>query len=299
MGSEEVGIELNRLRLILALGGFILLGPWGSSAAQSVSLTHREFGSGSPLFVVLHGGPGASHEYLLPEWERLSDFGTVLFYDQRGSGANKDLPGPFGWRTHVSDLDALLSEHSEGRPVVLAGSSWGAHLALLHALRGEEEVQGIVLSGYPGWHGPDLLMPSERPMRLWPRLDSLEAGLLHPRVSAPDTLSSGEGIGAVIADSIVALRALPTVSPEVKVGVTASYPTMPAFQELLDVKVPVLIILGDQGRAGEPAAAADLAALAHEARQVVIRESGHDPWASDPKAFFEAVVTFVRELVRQ
>lgn len=34
--------------------------------------------------VVLHGGPGATHDYLRPEWDRLAAVGRVIYYDQRG-----------------------------------------------------------------------------------------------------------------------------------------------------------------------------------------------------------------------
>ena len=45
--------------------------------------------NGSPL-IIIHGGPGASHDYLAPLKE-LSDERPVVFYDQLGCG-NSDRP---------------------------------------------------------------------------------------------------------------------------------------------------------------------------------------------------------------
>ena len=39
---------------------------------------------GAPRLLVLHGGPGASHEYLLPQLLDLADSYELVFYDQRG-----------------------------------------------------------------------------------------------------------------------------------------------------------------------------------------------------------------------
>ena len=47
---------------------------------------------GAPPLLVLHGGPGAHHDYLLPQMLALTgaDGGReLLFYDQRGGGRSK------------------------------------------------------------------------------------------------------------------------------------------------------------------------------------------------------------------
>ncbi|WP_243680136.1 hypothetical protein [Vulcanisaeta souniana] len=56
--------------------------------------------------VVLHGGPGASHDYLIPLAE-LSNYGiNVLFYDQFGSGRS-DEPSDFSRYTVIMALRKL------------------------------------------------------------------------------------------------------------------------------------------------------------------------------------------------
>src|SRR5260370_1845761 len=101
---------------------------------NAIRLYTRRVGRGPPV-VVLHGGPGAHHDYLLPQYDHLAEGGrTLLYYDQRGGGRSpvpRDVP--VGWREHVFDLEALRG-HWELHPLTVIGYSWGGLLALLDAL---------------------------------------------------------------------------------------------------------------------------------------------------------------------
>ncbi len=96
--------------------------------------------AGAPPVLVLHGGPGAHHDYLLPQFLALATGHDLVFYDQRGGGRSRtDDPTPITWQTHVEDLERVIVELI-GTPPVIAAYSWGALLALLyyseaHALR--------------------------------------------------------------------------------------------------------------------------------------------------------------------
>src|SRR2546423_15571533 len=58
---------------------------------NGVRLYTRRVGHGPPV-VVLHGGPGAHHDYLLPQYDHLAEGGrTPLYYDHR---ARRAAPGP-------------------------------------------------------------------------------------------------------------------------------------------------------------------------------------------------------------
>jgi proline iminopeptidase len=84
--------------------------------------------------VLLHGGPGAHLDYLLPQMLELARHRDVLLYDQRGGGKSKtDDRTPITWQTHVQDLAAVLAELHDG-PLTLVGYSWGAMLAMLYAI---------------------------------------------------------------------------------------------------------------------------------------------------------------------
>src|SRR3989442_11544251 len=91
---------------------------------NGVRLYTRRVGHGSPV-VVLHGGPGAHHDYLLPQYDHLAEGGrALLYYDQRGGGRSpvpRDVP--VGWRGHVARPQALRGHSEIDRPT-LGGSSW-------------------------------------------------------------------------------------------------------------------------------------------------------------------------------
>lgn len=120
-------------------------------AVRGVTIFERRAGAG-PSTVVLHGGPGAHHDYLLPGFDRLATGRTLVFYDQRGGGRSpvpRDVP--VGWREHVEDLDALRALWGLER-LSIAGYSWGGLLALLYALEHPDRVDRLALvSPGPSW----------------------------------------------------------------------------------------------------------------------------------------------------
>src|SRR5260370_2561905 len=111
---------------------------------NGVRLYTRRVGDGTPV-VVLHGGPGAHHDYLLPQYDRLPQGRALVYYDQRGGGRS---PVPretlVGWREHVADLEALRRGWGLSR-VTLLGYSWGGLLALLYALEHPERIEQLAL----------------------------------------------------------------------------------------------------------------------------------------------------------
>jgi proline iminopeptidase len=106
----------------------------GFTATTPIPLYWAAYGPvGVDRTLVLHGGPGADHEYLLPQMLDLARDRELLFYDQRGGGRSRtDDREPITWRTHVSDLAGVIREFALVRPTII-GYSWGGLLALLHA----------------------------------------------------------------------------------------------------------------------------------------------------------------------
>src|SRR5262245_14726381 len=83
--------------------------------------------------LVLHGGPGAHHDYLLPQMLRLGaaqgvETRDLLFYDQRGGGRSRsesrEREGDVTWQVLVQDLVHIVDELGV-RPLTLVGYSWG------------------------------------------------------------------------------------------------------------------------------------------------------------------------------
>ena len=108
----------------------------GFTAGTAVPLYWAAYGpAGGSRAVVLHGGPGADHAYLLPQMLRLGEGRELLFYDQRGGGRSRtDAHEPVTWQTHVADLGGVLREFHIESPTIV-GYSWGGLLALLYAAR--------------------------------------------------------------------------------------------------------------------------------------------------------------------
>jgi proline iminopeptidase len=124
-----------------------------SRAVRGVELFERRIGRGPPA-VILHGGPGAHHDYLLPGFDALASGRQLIYYDQRGGGhspVSRDIP--VGWREHVADLEALRQLWELER-LTLVGYSWGGLLALLYAVEFPERVGRLALvSSAPAWRG--------------------------------------------------------------------------------------------------------------------------------------------------
>lgn len=122
-----------------------------SRSVRGVSVFERRVGSGPPA-VVLHGGPGADHGYLLPGFDALADGRELIYYDQRGGGRSpvaRDVP--VGWRDHVADLEALREIWGLQR-LALVGYSWGGLLAQLYATEHPDRVERLALvSPAPSW----------------------------------------------------------------------------------------------------------------------------------------------------
>ena len=118
---------------------------------RDIALLVRRVGRGQPV-VVLHGGPGAHHEYLLPQFDALAHDRELIYYDQRGGGRSpvaRDVP--VGWVEQVADLEALRVHLGLDR-LTLAGYSWGGLLALLYALGHRDSVERLALvSPAPTW----------------------------------------------------------------------------------------------------------------------------------------------------
>jgi proline iminopeptidase len=123
----------------------------GTVSVRGIELFVRRIGEGPPV-VVLHGGPGADHEYLRPGFDALARGRELIYYDQRGGGRSP-VPRevPVGWTEQVADLDALREIWEIDR-LTIAGYSWGALLALLYALQHPQRVGRLALiSTGPVW----------------------------------------------------------------------------------------------------------------------------------------------------
>jgi proline iminopeptidase len=118
---------------------------------RGVEIFERRIGQGPPA-VVLHGGPGAHHDYLLPGFDALARKRELIYYDQRGGGRSPvPRATPVGWREHVADLEELRAQWG-WETLTIVGYSWGGLLAQLYATEFPGRVGRLALvSPAPAW----------------------------------------------------------------------------------------------------------------------------------------------------
>ncbi|KAL8817580.1 MAG: hypothetical protein Q9191_008120 [Dirinaria sp. TL-2023a] len=112
--------------------------------------------SKTPL-IILHGGPGAAHEYLLPFTDLYTKFSIpLIFYDQIGNGRSTHLPSKTGdqefWTESLfhRELDNLI-DHFQLRDTGfdILGQSWGGMMGSSYAALKPQGLRRLVLANAP------------------------------------------------------------------------------------------------------------------------------------------------------
>ncbi len=113
--------------------------------AKGVWIYYKAFGRGAPLLIV-HGGPGASHDYLMPHLVPLARNHRLIFIDERGSGRSPALEDPSQYTVEnmVEDVEAVRIALRLGK-IDLLGHSYGGVLAQAYALRYQKNLRHLVL----------------------------------------------------------------------------------------------------------------------------------------------------------
>jgi proline iminopeptidase len=113
--------------------------------ANGVLIYYEAFGKGEPL-VILHGGPGASHDYFLPYLLSLARTNRLIFIDERGSGRSQkaEKASDYTVENMVEDVEAIRKELKLGK-ISLLGHSCGGVLAEAYALKYQENLTHLIL----------------------------------------------------------------------------------------------------------------------------------------------------------
>jgi L-proline amide hydrolase len=103
--------------------------------------------------VVLHGGPGATHNYTLRMARLVEQGWPVIHYDQLGAGQSTHLPdkGADFWTVDLflDELDNLLSHLGIRGRYHLIGQSWGGMLGAEHAINQPTGLRSLVIADSP------------------------------------------------------------------------------------------------------------------------------------------------------
>ena len=113
--------------------------------ANGVLIYYKTFGKGAPLFIV-HGGPGASHDYFLPYLIPLARNNRLIFIDERGSGKSQKLEdiSAYTVANMVEDVEAVRQALNLGK-INLLGHSYGGVLAQAYALKYQKNLIHLIL----------------------------------------------------------------------------------------------------------------------------------------------------------
>ena len=257
---------------------------------RGVTLFERRVGSGPPT-VVLHGGPGAHHDYLLPGFDRLATDRTLTYYDQRGGGRSP-VPReiPVGWREQVADLEALRALWNLER-LTLAGYSWGALLALLYALEYPGRVERLALvSPAPVWRAARaeferrLAERTAAPEIQTARRAVQEGGLRERNQEEYRQRMFEFSVAGYFHDWRMANRLTPfRITGRTQQEVWDSLDDFDLRPRLGELTLPALVLIGDDDPI--PGETAEVLARGLRARLERIPECGHVPYVEAPETF--------------
>ena len=279
------------------------------TATTSMPLYWAKYGpvAADPL-LVLHGGPGANHDYLLPQMLELADEHQLVFYDQRGGGRSRgDDRTSVTWRTHVEDLDHVIEELGAA-PLAIVGYSWGGLLAMLYAIeaaagRTQFQPERLVLidpapvsRGYRARFESEFARRQTDPKILAMRQQLVSSGLRERDSAAYRQRIFELSVAGYFAEPDAARDLTPfRVTGRVQESVWESLDdydlTMPG--QLDTVMVPTLIVHGRQDPI--PLESSEAAARALRARLVVLEHSGHVPYVEQPDPLFRAIRNFLAQ----
>ncbi|RMV78363.1 Proline iminopeptidase [Pseudomonas caricapapayae] len=115
-------------------------------------ITGDVHGPRAPL-VILHGGPGCTHDYVDSFKDLASTGRAVIHYDQLGNGKSTRLPeqGNEFWTVDLflRELDNLLEHLGLKDNYALLGQSWGGMLASEHAVLKPTGLKALIIANSP------------------------------------------------------------------------------------------------------------------------------------------------------
>ena len=279
----------------------------GFTTTTPVPLYWVDYGDPTaPPLLLLHGGPGASHDYLLPQMLELAREHRLVTYDQRGGGRSRtdDDRAPIGWRDQVADV-ARVALELDVTPLHLVGYSWGGLLAMLYAIdaaagRVSTPVASLALidpapvtrayrEGFEHEFARRQAGPAVAALR-----DELQRSDLKER--DPDAFRQRSfelSVAGYFADPRRARDLTPfRVTGRVQQSIWQSlgdYDILPALGTL---RVPSFIVHGNEDPI--PLASSQAAARALRTDCVVLRDCGHVPYVEQPHQLFPPLLEFLR-----
>jgi proline iminopeptidase len=245
-------------------------------------------GSGDPL-VVVHGGAGLDHSYLVHWLSPLENSRQLVFYDQRGCGRD---------RTSVEDITALklvdqfielARRLQNGHKVGVLTHSWGAYI-LYEALRRAEDLdlREIVMCSPVG-------LTRERFDQSGERLVSRIPENVLSEIEGSEKANDGVGVmRAALPYYVANPNSTPPISfgfydPAVFARVVETLNTYDC-RDIADRLPASTVLIYGEADIELPSATEEIHGRASVA---MIDKAGHFPFAEQPQAFLGVVESFL------
>ncbi|HVG23249.1 MAG TPA: alpha/beta hydrolase, partial [Thermoanaerobaculia bacterium] len=280
----------------------------GFTTSTPVPLYWAEYGDpAAPPLLLLHGGPGASHDYLLPQMLALAEDHRLVTYDQRGGGRSRhdDDRAVIGWRDQAADV-ALVARELAVDPLVIVGYSWGGLLAMLFAIEAAEgrlaaePTRLALVDPAPVTRSYRATFEQEMARRLAsPEVAALRAELQASSLRERDVDAYRQrafelSVAGYFADPAEAHDLTPfRVTGRVQQSIWDSLGDYDIRGALSTLRIPVLVVHGRQDPI--PLASSEDAARALGTTCVVIEGSGHVPYVEQPEQLFSHLRAFLSD----
>jgi proline iminopeptidase len=120
---------------------------YGYVTANNRNFYYEKVGYGTENIVVIHGGPGLPHNYLLPALQNLAPYATIWFYDARGHGlSEQNYPNEsYTMQQLVDDVESFVTA-AKIENYTLFGHSFGGMVALKYATTRRPGLTRLILS---------------------------------------------------------------------------------------------------------------------------------------------------------
>lgn len=269
--------------LATAVAHFSSAAPHSSVAPTRTAsgIAYERQGEGPAVILI----PGSSLDKRMwnREVEWLKRRFTVVRYDLRAHGESTTPTEPF---SHLDDLTGLLDALKFDR-ATLIGLSAGATIALDAALAMPERIDRVVLVG-PAISG---YVPKERPAFF----SDLVAALKARDYAKANEVMIASPLLAVPSEAQPLVRAMVTQNDRLwSLSPALMKRPPPAADRLEELRVPALILVGDQDLEPQKEQARLIAERAPRARLTIVPGGGHLLNLTSPVAFEEAVSRFLQ-----
>jgi len=279
------------------------------------NLYYRSAGptDGRGTILALHGGPGSSHDYLLPLRD-LNRWGyRVVFFDQLACGRSEIPPGTdlFTLEHHIEETEGIRTALGLGR-VHLIGSSYGGLLALAYAIKYQAHLRSLVTIGGL----PDVPFATAEMNRLIDELPTADAQAIRVH-SARGELTHPDYVRATNVFYHTYLCRLPEWPPDLvrtlqlgderpvyrymngpnEFTITGTIRDINITPDLPKIRVPTLVTGGRYDEV-TPACAEQIHRGIPGSRRVTFEKSSHTPFWEERETFMAVLAAFLEDVER-